>query len=49
MTPVRAEAVKNIKNAAAKINKVMGTVIYKIASVNRCFAAGAKVIGRHVC
>ncbi len=28
MIPVRAEAVKNIKNAAAKINKVIETVIY---------------------
>lgn len=49
MTPVRAEAVKNIKNAAVKINRMIGAVTSKIASVSRCFAAGAKVIRRHVC
>lgn len=41
MIPARAVAVKNIKNAAAKINKMIGAVIYKIASVSRSFAAGA--------
>lgn len=48
MILVRAEAVKNIKNAAAKINKMIIAVIYKMASVSRSFAAGAKVIRRHV-